>query len=175
MEEAAEAVDRLEEGKNVETTPLLDYTSKIEREYQDREKQLKDKLGYELADIGIFTIKTSTALETGIGNEDKESYSPDFEGLADTVESHNPVRPENTYSEAVRELEGLLEPGENQIVEDSPDEERIAEGLEQVLYGLSDLAADLPRSFEQFVSEKIAYNQKKRDPSDIDSSAYDES
>lgn len=176
--EVAEAVDRIEAGEEFNPIPHFDYTNEIDREYESSEEQLRDELGYELADIGIFTIKMSTGLEADMGAESREGYSPDFEGLAETIENHEAEKPENAYREAISELGDLLEPegGEirREIAQRPIDEETVAGGLENLLYGLSDLAADLPRSFSDYIAEKIEYNATGRDPSDIDSSVYDQ-
>ena len=177
--EVAEAVDRAETGEDFDLTAHFDYTNEIDREYENDEEQLRDELGYELADIGIFTVKMSTGLEQDVGEEDAEGYRPDFEGLAQTIESHEAERPGNAYREAVDELGELLEPEKGEIregISQSPvDQETVAEGLENLLYGLSDLSAELPRSFSDYVTEKMEYNEKGRDPSDIDSSVYERS
>lgn len=176
-ETVAEAVDRLEAGEEVKAEEHFDYTSEIDREYHDSEEKLRDELGYELADIGIFTVKISTGLKADVGREDKEGYKPDFEGLADTIENHEPEKPENAYEEAVSELGGLLE-AEGSVregIDKRPvDEEAVAEGVEDLLQGLADISAELPRSFTDYMMDKMEYNRSDRDPEDIDSSVYDE-
>jgi hypothetical protein len=176
-EEVADAVDRIEAGEDVKVKEHFDYTSEIDREYDDSETQLRDELGYELADIGIFTVKISTGLQENVGKENREGYRPDFQGLAEIVENHEAEKPENAYREAINELGGLLEPeGEmGKSVEEMPmDEDAAAEGVETLLYGLSDLSADLPRSFTDYMADKMEYNRSSREPKDIDSSVYDE-
>lgn len=177
--EVAEAVDRADTGEDFDLTAHFDYTNEIDREYENNEEQLRDELGYELADIGIFTIKMSTGIEQNVGEEDTEGYRPDYEGLTQTIESHEAERPGNAYREAVNELGELLEPEKGEIREgisqSTVDQETVAGGLENLLYGLSDLSAELPRSFSEYVTEKMEYNEKGRNPSDIDSSVYDRS
>ncbi len=177
--EVAEAVDRADTGEDFDLTAHFDYTNEIDREYENNEEQLRDELGYELADIGIFTIKMSTGIEQNVGEEDTEGYRPDYEGLTQTIESHEAERPGNAYREAVNELGELLEPEKGEIREgisqSSVDQETVAGGLENLFYGLSDLSAELPRSFSEYVTEKMEYNEKGRNPSDIDSSVYDRS
>lgn len=176
--EVAEAVDRVEAGEELDFTAHFDYTSEIDREYGSSEKQLKDELGYELADIGIFTIKMSTGLQANVGEEDREGYRPDFRGLAETIENHEGEKPGNAYSEATGELGDLLEPEGGEIrkmIDQEPvNEQAVSKGLENLLYGLSDLAADLPRTFSEYITEKMEYNEEGRNPEDIDSSVYDE-
>ena len=159
VDEALEVASIFEDRENADLEEFdFDYTEAIEREYDSRETQLKDELGYELADITIFTLKLGTAFENIFLEED---LSLNYQELHETLD-HDISEPSDGPTEI---LETIGQP-------ESYSPKEVNKFIENTVEELNSLTAYLDRSLLDYTKEKILFNYHNRNREDVDTGNF---
>ena len=173
--EVAEAVDRAEAGETVDFKEHFDYTSG--NQFYDEgslsdEEQLRDEYGFELADVALFLLKTSTTVQKT--TENGRVYKPDFEEVADWPEESD-SREIDSFRDATASLYEKFGPESedsdfySKVMNEDADTDEILRQTDEILGDLSSIATELPkRSLSDYVAEKIRYNTEERSIDDMD-------
>lgn len=170
--EVAEAVDRAERGEEIDFEEHFEYTK--DNLFYDEDavsdyKQLMDEFGFEAADMALFLLKMSTAVETGFGSEE---YEPNLEGMASALESGEESG--KSYEEATEEIRENIDPDYEgalyqAVMAENQNPEEIAEHAEEMVGELSKIASTLPKgNLSEYVNEKIRYNIEERELENMD-------
>lgn len=165
--EVAEAVDRAEKGEEIEFEDFFDYTVENEKYDQNSVRdhtQLKDELGYELADIALFAVKITTSIETGFQNT---GYTPEYSVIADKI-SRQYERNSDSHTATLENVYDKLDPASKsstlylEVMSENPDEQKILDEIDDTISSLSLMASNLPRNnLATYISEKINYNKAR--------------
>lgn len=173
--EVAEAVDKMENGEKVDFESYFDYTSGnqfYDEEDKTDEEQLKDEYGFELADVALFMLKTSTTIPGS--NSHGKRYDIDLEEMSGWLEDSK-HRVETGFQDATASIYRQLDPeGENaeiydEVMKEDPEAGKLMRQTQDILGELSDIASGLPKeSLTEYVVDKIIYNTEERNIVDMD-------
>jgi NTP pyrophosphatase (non-canonical NTP hydrolase) len=170
--EVAEAVDRAERGEEVDFEKYFEYTRDNELYDEDAvsdREQLMDEFGFEAADVTLFALKMSTAVETGFGSDE---YGPDLENMASALETSEESG--KSYEEATEEIQENIDPDYDRalyqaVMAEDQNPGEIAGHAEEMVENLSRIAATLPKgSLSEYITEKIRYNIEERELENMD-------
>ncbi len=161
LEEAAEIAEVFEafQARNEIDERQLEYTNEIDREYDSLEHQIKDEIGYELADVSLFILKAATVLDN---NSSVQKTAETLSGLFESKKETGAY----SYREALSNLQREFDPEmEDSLAQKAPlnfeGENKLSWILEETASYLNGVSEGLPRDLSVYIEEKIDYNQDR--------------
>lgn len=158
--EVADAVDDFQQEDEIDED-ILDYTTKIDRAYKDVDRQVKDELGYEIADVTLFLMKAATTLEFY-----ETGRSTDYSDISEIFDGREEIE-EFCYDDILDEIHQVYNPeiegsfANQEVLQDNLEDEKIASQLQKTGTRLKEITRDLPRSLQEYLGEKIGYNKER--------------